>query len=990
MAGENIGQIILGLDINQKFFNKKLNGIANGANRTVMGAFKPMGKMLAGALAGGAVISFTKSCLKLGSDLQEVQNVVDVTFPSMSEKVNQFASSAIDKFGLSETVAKKMMGTYGAMTKSFGYTETEAYKMSEAVTGLTADIASFYNLSTDEAYTKMKSIWTGETESLKELGVVMTQTALDQYALNNGFGKTTKNLSEQEKVMLRCQYVTSRLSAASGDFARTQGGWANQTRVLTLRFEQLKATLGQGFINLFTPILKLINAFIAKIQNAANVFLKLTEIITGKKIESNMGGVASDVGDVSSAASEAGDNISGMGDSAASAAKKALRSLAGFDNINKLNEKEKPSGGSSGDSSVGGGAAGMIAQEINIATEAAEKLEDKLVGMVNKVKEAWKTGDFTEIGQMIGSKLTGSLDEIPWEIVKEGISKAAKSIATFFNGAIDGADWKLIGGTIAEGLNTAVLGIDTFLTTFDWKNAAKSVADTINGFVKKTDFSKLGEAIAHAVNACMTSIITFVKTIDWSEMVSKVGDALHGFFEEINMGDCATVILTVLGGNLAKLGTKELFKAAGDKILTSLGEALAGSGSISAMLSSIGTTLSTAFTTDLPLLFGAGTFAECATAIVGGVFAAIGAAIAGWNIGQWIYDKFSDQIDAAVFAVCDFFTKTLPAAIKNDTEFRLEFAIEVLGKLDEKATIIKNWFDDKKDQVKQLIAKGVASGKDAIDNIKSSWNGLQDKTKNLIAKGVSVGKDVLDKINATWKGISTKTKTLKAKLKDEASSKLSKLKTMWNSITSKGVTLTARFADSFTKPLKTAWNALAGKINNAITTINKIPGVNIPGRVPTFAKGGFPEEGPFMMNKGEIAGKFSNGKSVVANNAQITKGISDAVGPSVYSAVRGAMSTSISTLNNSLKNVMHSISTPSLQCVSSGNLNRTLERILDVTIRMVEGNKDVEMLQVMKEIFDYLLTMDPDVYMDGEKVTKHITDIINHHTRVNGKCEIET
>lgn len=51
MAGENIGQIILGLDINQKFFNKKLNGILNGANRTVMGAFKPMGKMLAGALA---------------------------------------------------------------------------------------------------------------------------------------------------------------------------------------------------------------------------------------------------------------------------------------------------------------------------------------------------------------------------------------------------------------------------------------------------------------------------------------------------------------------------------------------------------------------------------------------------------------------------------------------------------------------------------------------------------------------------------------------------------------------------------------------------------------------------------------------------------------------------------------------------------------------------------------------------------------------------
>lgn len=69
--------------------------------------------------------------------------------------------------------------------------------------GITGDVASFYNLSTDEAYTKLKSIWTGETETLKDLGVVMTQTNLDQYALNNGFGKTTAKMTEQEKVMLQ-------------------------------------------------------------------------------------------------------------------------------------------------------------------------------------------------------------------------------------------------------------------------------------------------------------------------------------------------------------------------------------------------------------------------------------------------------------------------------------------------------------------------------------------------------------------------------------------------------------------------------------------------------------------------------------------------------------------------------------------------------------------------------------------------------------------
>ena len=82
----------------------------------------------------------------------------------------------------------------------------------------------------------------------------MTQTNLDQYALNNGFGKTTAKMTEQEKVMLRYQYVTSALSNATGDFVKTQDSWANQTRILSLRFEQLKASLGKGFIALFTPI----------------------------------------------------------------------------------------------------------------------------------------------------------------------------------------------------------------------------------------------------------------------------------------------------------------------------------------------------------------------------------------------------------------------------------------------------------------------------------------------------------------------------------------------------------------------------------------------------------------------------------------------------------------------------------------------------------------------------------------------------------------
>lgn len=137
-------------------------------------AFSKVGsaiKMALGAVSIGAITSFAKSCIDLGSDLAEVQNVVDVTFGSMSSEVDKFAKNAIAQFGLSETVAKKYMGTYGAMAKAFGMNTQQAYDMSAAITGLTGDVASFYNLSTDEAYTKLKSIFTGETESLNTRAV---------------------------------------------------------------------------------------------------------------------------------------------------------------------------------------------------------------------------------------------------------------------------------------------------------------------------------------------------------------------------------------------------------------------------------------------------------------------------------------------------------------------------------------------------------------------------------------------------------------------------------------------------------------------------------------------------------------------------------------------------------------------------------------------------------------------------------------------------
>ena len=262
MADNSVGQIGLDLVVNQGQFNKQMAGI--------QGLAKKAGIALVAAFSVKKRVECGAQCIELGSDLQEVQNVVDVTFPRMGSQVDAFAKEAAASFGLSETMAKRFTGTFGAMAKAFGFSEKAAYEMSTTLTGLAGDVASFYNISQDEAYTKLKSVFSGETETLKDLGVVMTQNALDAYALANGYGKTTQAMSEMEKVALRYQFVQDQLSASSGDFIRTSDSWANQVRILKLQFDSLKATIGQGLINVLTPVIKVINTIIGKLMSLAN------------------------------------------------------------------------------------------------------------------------------------------------------------------------------------------------------------------------------------------------------------------------------------------------------------------------------------------------------------------------------------------------------------------------------------------------------------------------------------------------------------------------------------------------------------------------------------------------------------------------------------------------------------------------------------------------------------------------------------------------
>ncbi len=378
------GQISLDLVLNKKEFNKQMKGIRGLAIKT--------GAALASAFAVKEIAQFASECMQLGSDLNEVENVVNTAFPKMNAEMDAWAKRAAVSFGLSETMAKRYAGTFGAMTKSFGFTEKKAYEMSTTLTGLAGDLASFYNISQDEAYTKLKSVFTGETETLKDLGVVMTQNALDAYALANGYNKTTSAMSEQEKVALRYNFVLEKLDMASGDFIRTQDSWANQVRILKLQFDSLKATLGQGFINLFTPILKVINLVIAKLATLANTFKAFTELITGRKGDAG----TNTFNQTQTSAEGASEAVSGVADSinkTTAAAKKNQRITMGLDELNMIPEQTDAGAGGSagiGDIDFGNLADGETA--LDKLNESTGILTGRLKALKDLIVSEWKLG----------------------------------------------------------------------------------------------------------------------------------------------------------------------------------------------------------------------------------------------------------------------------------------------------------------------------------------------------------------------------------------------------------------------------------------------------------------------------------------------------------------------------------------------------------------------------------------------------------------------
>ena len=477
-----------------------------------------------------AIISGIKKSIDVRSDVTEAQNVIDVTFGRYKDLVEDMTKTSIRDFGISELAVKNTAGRYQAMGTAAGIARKEMAKMSVTLTGLSADMASFYNQSQEDVAKSLQSVFTGETEPLRKYGIDLTQATLKEWAMKQGLDANIQSMSQAEKIMLRYNYVLDNSAAAQGDFARTSGTWANQIKVLKEQLMQLASVLGTAFINTLKPLVTALNKALASIiEFAVKVVNALGKIFGWKATVSNAG-IADDF---SEAASGAEDVSGSMGSAAGSSRKlkdnlsKAVRS---FDELKTISLQKDSSGSGGSGSGSGSGASGG----------GGIKNEDafKIVETENPFKSSIK--DLEGLGESIRDALMNAMDGIKWEDVYAKAKGFGKGLAQFLNGLF-AADkngntvFGSLGKTIAGALNSLIYAVFSFSEEFKWKDFGSALRQGIQNFVNTADLATAGYTVGNLVKGIATSVYEMLKDPQtWKDLGKKIADGINGFLKSMS------------------------------------------------------------------------------------------------------------------------------------------------------------------------------------------------------------------------------------------------------------------------------------------------------------------------------------------------------------------------------------------------------------------------------------------------------------------------
>lgn len=530
-------------------------------------------------------------------DLEKL-GLSEIKFPEIEKAEREFKNMENTVRVLTETIEE--LKSAGANAKQLKPLEKQLERISQK--------SKIANLNLKDTIALARSKIPSIQEGLQEKQSKKTQQASQRKRSNKSRGRSSGGLlgrsgggnsfSLPKMVGMSVLYSTvfQLISTIQSAFTEGMQSLAQYSQSVNANISSIMSALMQlrnAFAAAFEPILSVVApylaTFISWLARAINALGQFFAALTGKgyavqakKVQMDY---ASGFGGIKDGANEAAQAI------------KNMYSL-GFDELHIIDDDKGTPTKPSSTKDVGLGPTDMF--------ETVE-IDSKIKGLADRIKEAFKTGDFYSLGADLGKKLQDALGSIDWDAIYEKASNFGTGLATFLNGLITPETFSVLGFTIASALNTALYVLNNFGDNFKWDNFGLSIADGINTFFSTFKFELAADTANKWINGILTTLIKAVQGTDWTMIGEKIGEFIKGIdfidilsnigtliFEAISAAleawngfvDVAPIESTIiaavallkftgLGASIAKAIAAQI---AGSEIVTGIGTAIAGLG----------------------------------------------------------------------------------------------------------------------------------------------------------------------------------------------------------------------------------------------------------------------------------------------------------------------------------------------------------------------------------------------------------------------------
>lgn len=500
----------------------------------------------------------------------ENMNLFNVSMGEYAVEAQQYANTVGDSMGIDPSEWMRNQGIFMTLATGFGVVNDRAYTMSQNLTQLGYDLSSFFNISYEDAMTKLQSGISGELEPLRRLGYDLSKAKLEAVALSLGIDKAVDSMTQAEKAELRYYAIMTQVTQVQQDMSRTLDAPANQLRVLRAQVEQAGRALGNIFIPALNAVLPYAIAVTKVIQYLANAIAGLFgyELPTVDY---------SDIGEIPST----GEDIADAYDSATESMKKFKSAMIGIDELNVISPPTSSGGSGNDDNGLGSGGFDFELPTYDFIGDAVESRVGKIVeemkewlGLTEDIT-SWSDLLNTNLGQvaiLIGEIGAGIL---LWKF-STGFMSTLDTLTNLKKNGLDAQALTIMGGTLTlTGFTIEFTGIaDAFRNGLDGMNFTEIL---LGGLTGVGGGALLGKGIGAWITTAFadSSVAAAITAAGGTTATALIGAAVGGIVAGIPM--------FVIGIYDAITGKMDWLNGA----LVAVGSTAAGAG-IGALIGSVG------------------------------------------------------------------------------------------------------------------------------------------------------------------------------------------------------------------------------------------------------------------------------------------------------------------------------------------------------------------------------------------------------------------